>query len=515
MTMQQAEAVSRTETREVAVPDGENAYERLCALADIAPVDQSIRLKRFADAAQMADISLQQRLTAGIQVFLDLATRNNARIERIDKTLLDQFIARIDQTISGQLDAILHHPDFQRLESAWRGLHFLLERCDFRCNTKVEVLDCTKADLLEDFEESPEIIQTGLYRHVYVNEYDTPGGQPFGAMVADFEFDASAQDITLLRETSKVSASAHCPFLSSVGAKFFGKSKVEDIAKINDLSNYMEKAEFTRWRSFRETEDSRYVGLLAPRFLLRLPYGQDTAPVRTFNYEEDVSGEDHENYLFGNPVFAFAGNIGQSFAKHGWAVNIRGPEAGGKVDNLPVHLQDTGKGMQIKMPTEMLISETRELELANLGFIPLSYYKNSDFACFFSANSVQKPAEYADAGANANSMINARLPYIFLVSRLAHYLKVLQRENIGSSKSRQKLETELNAWIQTLVTKMKDPAPELIATHPLRDGQVTVREIPENPGYYSVDLYVRPHFQIEGVDVKLNLVAQMPRDNGK
>jgi type VI secretion system protein ImpC len=514
MSMQDT-APSNNRAQEATVLDHENSYERLCGLVDIAPLNQTIKLNSFADASLMADISLQERLTAGIQVFLDLATRNNARIERIDKTLLDQYIAQIDQTIGKQLDVILHHPVFQELESAWRGLHSLVERCDFRCNTKVEVLDCSKEDLLEDFEEAPEIIQTGLYRHVYVSEYDTPGGQPFSNIVANYEFDNSAQDITLLREASKVSASAHCPFLASVGANFFGKSSVEEITKINDLTNYMEKAEYTRWRSFRETEDSRYVGLLTPRFLLRLPYGQDTTPVRTFNYEEDVSAGDHGNYLFGNPVFAFAGNIAQSFTKHGWAVNIRGPEAGGKVSNLPVHLQDAGKGMQIKMPTEMLISETRELELSNLGFIPLSYYKNSDFACFFSANSVQKPNEYADTAANANSMINSRLPYIFLVSRLAHYLKVLQRENIGSSKSRQKLENELNNWLQTLVTKMKDPEPELIATHPLRDGQVTVREIPENPGYYSVDLFVRPHFQIEGVDVQLKLVAQMPRDNSK
>jgi type VI secretion system protein ImpC len=506
-------ASQKNETQEVTTFEEENAYERLCSLAEIAPVDESFKLNSFADASRMADMSFEQRLTAGIQVFLDLATRNDTRIERIDKTLLDGFIAQIDQNIGDQLDVILHHPKFQKMESAWRGLYFLVERCDFRCNTKVEVLDCPKEDLLEDFEDSPELTQTGLYKHVYVSEYDTPGGQPFASIVANYDFDASAQDISLLRETSKVSASAHCPFLAAVGTKFFGKTSVEEIAKINDLSNYIEKAEYTRWRNFRETENSRYVGLLTPRFLMRLPYGQDSTPVRAFNYEEDISATDQSSYLFGNPVFAFAANIAQSFAKHGWAVNIRGPEAGGKVPNLPVHLHDNGKGMQIKMPTEMLISETRELEMANLGFIPLSYYKNSDFACFFSANSVQKPAEYADPGANANSMINARLPYIFLVSRLAHYLKVLQRENIGSSKSRQKLEDELNNWLQTLVTKMNDPAPELIATHPLRDGEVVVREIPENPGYYSVDLFARPHFQIEGVDVRLNLVAQMPRDN--
>ncbi|BCA78400.1 type VI secretion system contractile sheath large subunit [Desulfuromonas sp. AOP6] len=512
MSTQQA-AAKLNASPEERVLDAENAYERLCKLVDIDPLRESIQLTRFADASQMADISLQQRLTAGIQVFLDLTARNSAQIERIDKVLLDRYIAQIDQTISGQLDAILHHPSFQQIESSWRGLQFLVDRCDFRRNTKVEILDCTKEDLREDFEEAPEIIQTGLYRHVYVNEYDTPGGEPFSSIIGNYEFDNSAQDTALLRDISKVSASAHCPFLASVGARFFGKESVDEIAKINDLTNYMEKAEYTRWKSFRATEDARYIGLLTPRFLLRLPYGQDSTPVRTFNYEEDVSGLDHRHYLFGNPVFAFAGNIAQSFAQHGWAVNIRGPEAGGKVANLPVHMHDTGKGMQMKMPTEMLISETRELEMANLGFIPLSYYKNSDFACFFSANSVQRPAEYADANANANSMINSRLPYIFLVSRLAHYLKVLQRENIGSSKSRQVLENELNGWLQTLVTKMKDPEPELIATHPLRDGKVTVKEIPENPGYFSVDLFVQPHFQIEGVDVQLKLVAQMPRDN--
>jgi type VI secretion system protein ImpC len=260
MSMQDT-APKKSSTRETVALEHDNSYERLCELVDISPLNQSIKLNSFADASRMADISLQERLTAGIQVFLDLATRNNARIERIDKTLLDQYIAQIDQTIGSQLDVILHHPDFQKMESSWRGLQFMVDRCDFRCNTKVEILDCSKEDLLEDFEEAPEIIQTGLYKHVYVSEYDTPGGQPFSNIVANFEFDSSAQDVTLLREASKVSASAHCPFLASVGAKFFGKSSVEEIAKINDLSNYMEKAEFTRWRSFRDTEDSRYVGL--------------------------------------------------------------------------------------------------------------------------------------------------------------------------------------------------------------------------------------------------------------
>ena len=236
--------------------------------------------------------------------------------------------------------------------------------------------------------------------------------------------------------------------------------------------------------------------------------------MRSFNYREDTDGENADNYLWGNASFAFAANMAQSFKENGWAVNIRGPESGGKVEALPLHQYDAGKGLQTKIPTEILISETRELEFANLGFIPLSYYKNSDYACFFSANSVQRPAEYTTNEATANSRINSRLPYIFLVSRISHYLKVLQRENIGSSKPRQELENELNEWIQTLVTKMKNPEADLIATHPLQDGKVSVRELPDNPGFYAVDLFVMPHFQIEGVDVRLSLVAQMPKDKG-
>ncbi len=487
------------------------AYERLCRLVEIAPLQEQVSIESFADASHLADISLNKRLTAGIQVFLDLAARSRNRIERIDKTLLDSYIAQIDEAISRQLDAVLHHFEFQQIESTWRGLQHLVSNCDFRANIKLELLDCRKDDLREDFEEAPETVQTGLYKHVYVNEYDTPGGEPVSAIVANYEFENSPQDIALLSEVSRVAASAHCPVIGSVGARFFGKESIDELPKIHDLATYMERAEYIRWQSFRESEDARYVGLVLPRFLLRLPYGADTNPVRTFNYEENVLAEGHHNYLWGNAAFAFAANVARSFADNGWAVNIRGPESGGKVESLPIHNYDVGKGLQSKIPTEILIPETREIEFARLGFIPLSYYKNSDYACFFSADSVQKPAEYHTPEATANSRINARLPYIFLVSRIAHYLKVLQRENIGTTKSRQDLENELNGWLQTLVTKMKDPEPELLATHPLKDGRVEVKEIAENPGFFSVSLYIIPHFQIEGVDVRLNLVAQMPR----
>lgn len=497
-------------TPEVQTEEPGSIYEKLCDLVNIQPVKEGVNLSAFSDLKKMAEADQNARLTAALQVFLDVMSEQTAQTEKIDKALLDSHINRIDETISRQLDAVLHHPAFQEVESTWRGLKYLVDRCDFKSNVKVELLDVSKEDLREDFEEAPDTTQSGLYKHIYVNEYDTPGGEPITAIVGNYEFDASAQDIALLSEISRVSSVAHCPFLASVGTKFFGKEDVNDIPKIHDLATYMDRAEYIRWKAFRESEDARYIGLTLPRFLLRLPYGKDNIPVRTFDYEENVNGETHENYLWGNSAFAFAANMAKSFKDNGWCVNIRGPESGGKVENLPIHMYDAGRGLQGKIPTEIIIPETRELEYANLGFIPLSYYKNSDYACFFSANSVQKPAEYNTPEATANSRINARLPYIFLVSRLAHYLKVLQRENIGSTKSRQVLENELNDWIQTLVTKMNDPDPDLVATHPLRDGQVVVKEIPENPGFYSVELFVMPHFQIEGVDVRLSLVAQMP-----
>ncbi len=495
---------------EESVVEQTSVYERLCNLVEINPVSDPLDYAAFSDLKTMADVSADQRLTAALQVFLDVVSKNDSKFKRIDKALLDSYITRIDETLSRQLDEVLHHPSFQEIESTWLGLQYLVKRCDFKSNTKVELLDVSKEDMREDFEEAPDTTQSGLYKHIYVQEYDTPGGEPVTSIVSNYEFDSSAQDIALLTEISRVASVAHCPFLASVGTKFFGKESIDEIPKVHDLSTYMDRAEYIRWKAFRESEDSRYIGLTLPRFLLRLPYGRDNNPVRTFNYEEQVQSEGGEKYLWGNSAFAFAANMADSFKENGWCVNIRGPESGGKVKNLPIHMYDAGRGLQGKIPTEIIIPETRELEFSNLGFIPLSYYKNSDFACFFSANSVQKPAEYSTPEATANSRINSRLPYIFLVSRLAHYLKVLQRENIGSTKSRQVLEDELNNWVQSLVTKMNDPEPELVATHPLRDGKVVVKEIPENPGFYSVELFVMPHFQIEGVDVRLSLVAQMP-----
>lgn len=487
-------------------------YTQLCELAETVPYNQQLSLNRFISKEDMAVHNLNERLAASLQVFITMLADEQNTVPQIDKVLLDHYIAKLDTVIGAELDEILHHEQFQKYESAWRSLKYLIDNVNFRANIKIEILDVDKQTLQTDFEDAPDTTQTGLYKHIYVQEYDTPGGEPISALISNYEFDVSAPDVSLLTELSKVAASAHCPFIGGVGAKFFHKKTIDDVTKINDLSNYMERAEYIRWNNFRDSEDARYIGLTLPRFLLRLPYGEQN-PIRSFCYEEQVNGETAANYLWGNAGFACAANMARSFQKYGWTLNIRGPESGGKVEQLPLHQYDIGKGLQTKIPSETIIPETRELEYANLGFIPLSYYKNSDFACFFSANSVQKPQQYLAADATFNSRINARLPYIFLSSRLGHYLKVLQRENIGSNKNRIELESELNAWLQTLVTKMNKPGPELAATHPLRDGQVSVEEIPDNPGFYKISMYAVPHFQIEGIDVRLSLVGKLPKGN--
>ncbi|MDR3013063.1 MAG: type VI secretion system contractile sheath large subunit [Chitinispirillales bacterium] len=478
---------------------------------NIAPPTAAIAISKFKDPQALAESKASERIGAALALFVDSVLESESTIEKIDKAVLDTHIAALDKRISLQLDEILHAPPFQKLESIWRSLDFLVQRTDFRKNVKINILNVAKDELAEDFEDVPETIQSGLYKHAYTDEYDTPGGEPYAAMISDFNFDSSPADIALLQEISRVASSCHCPFIGAATPKFFAKEKAADLTKIEDLHNYMERSEFLRWNSFRQSEDSRYVGLVLPRFSLRLPYGPDTAPVKEFVYRENVAGADSSKYLWGNATFAFASNMVRSFIDNGWCVQIRGPESGGRVDDLPVHVFDAGRGTEVKIPTEILIPETREFEFAQEGFIPLSFYKNRSYACFFSANSTQKPQEFDNPTITANMRINSRLPYIFLISRIAHYLKVIQRENIGSTKSRMVLQEELTRWIKRLVTEMNDPGPDLIATHPLKDADVIVTELEDNPGFFRVSLSVIPHFQIEGIDINLSLVSKLPK----
>lgn len=491
--------------------DPAGVYASLFEKINLKPVSHLSDINVWQDETAMAEADNNERVTAAVRIFIDCLARSGQKVEKLDKMLIDQHIAQVDLQISHQLDAIMYHPQFQQVESLWRGLEHLVNNTDYRQNVRTEILDVSKEDLRQDFEDASEIVQSGLYWHTYTAEYDMPGGEPIAAIVSSYEFDASTQDVVLLRNISKVSAATHMPFIASVGPQFFLKNSMEEVAAIKDINNYFERAEYIKWKAFRETDDARYIGLTMPRVLGRLPYGPDTLPVRSFNYVEEVKGPDHKKYLWTSASFAFAANMVRSFINNGWCVQIRGPQAGGDVQDLPIHLYDLGTGNQVKIPSEIMIPETREFEFSNLGFIPLSYYKNRDYACFFSANSVQIPTVYDTADVTANSRINARLPYLFLLSRIAHYLKILQRENIGTTKDRRLLELELNNWVRSLVTEMTDPGDALQASHPLRDAKVVVQDIEDNPGFFRVQLFAVPHFQVEGMDINLSLVSQMPK----
>lgn len=330
-------------TVEKTLPQG-GVYASLFEKINLTPVTKLGELDGFQDNNIMAETSADARVTAAVQVFMQCLKKSGQTVEKLDKTLLDHHIAELDFQISLQLDEVMHNDEFQKVESVWRGLKSLVDKTDFRQNVKLEILDLSKDELRQDFEDSPEIIQSGLYKQTYIAEYDTPGGEPIGAIISAYEFDASAQDVALMRNLSKVSAAAHMPFIGSAGPKFFLKDSMEEVAAIKDIGNYFDRAEYIKWKSFRETDDSRYIGLVMPRVLGRLPYGPDTVPVRSFNYIEEVKGPDHDKYLWTNASFAFAANMVKSFINNGWCVQIRGPQAGGAVQDLPIHLYDLGTG---------------------------------------------------------------------------------------------------------------------------------------------------------------------------
>ncbi|MDO9020058.1 MAG: type VI secretion system contractile sheath large subunit [Deltaproteobacteria bacterium] len=451
----------------------------------------------------------------GVQHFIAEMLAPGRATERVDKNIVDAMIAEIDSRLSAQINAILHHPDFQRLESAWRSLKFLVDRVDFRENIKVEMLNCSKEDLLNDFEDSPEVPKSGLYKLVYSREYGTFGGKPLGLMVGNYEFDAGPQDISLMQKIASVAAMAHAPFISAAAPKMFGEDNWENLPNLKDLKSLFEGPQYARWHAFRESEDARYVGLTMPRFLLRMPYGASTIPVKSFNFEEDVVGS-HDKYLWGNAAVAMATRVADSFAKYRWCPNIIGPQAGGTVEDLPLHQYEAMGEIQTKIPTEVQLTERREYELSEEGFIGLTFRKDSNNACFFSANSVQKAKYFGQSPegreAETNYRLGTQLPYMFIMNRLAHYLKVLQREQIGSWKERVDLERELNTWIGQYVADMDDPAPGVRSRRPLRKASIEVKEVEGQPGWYRCDLKVRPHFKYMGAAFTLSLVGKLDKE---
>jgi type VI secretion system protein ImpC len=430
---------------------------------------------------------------------------------RISGQLVDQLVADIDAKISAQMDLILHAEPFQKLESSWRALKFLTDRTDFRENTKIEIMNVSKEDLLSDFEDAPDITKSGLYKQAYTAEYGQFGGKPYGAMIADYEFGPGAQDIKLLQYAGSVATMSHVPFIAAAGSQFFGLNDWRDLPNLKDLSSIFEQPAYAKWQSFRQSEDARSVALTLPKFLLRLPYSDDN-PVKTFHYIENV-GDDNRNYSWGNTAFAFASRLTDSFAKYRWCANIIGPQGGGAVNDLPLyHYMDEGVS-KTKVPTQVLISERREVELADEGFIALTMRKGSDNAAFFSANSVLKPKFFGNSKegkeAELNYRLSAQLPYMMVMNRLAHYIKVLQRENIGAWKEREDLERGLNTWISQYVTEMDNPVPEVRSRRPLRAAHIAVTDVEGDPGWYAVNLQVRPHFKYMGSNFTLSLVGKL------
>jgi type VI secretion system protein ImpC len=450
----------------------------------------------------------------GVEAFISEMLRPARAAERVERKLVDEMIAEVDKKLSLQLDEVLHHQDIQRMESAWRGLKMMVDKTDFRENNKIEILNVTKEELLDDFEDAPEIMKSGLYKTVYTAEYGQFGGKPIGSIIANYDFGPGPQDMALIQKIASVSAMAHAPFIAAASPKFFGEESFLNLPNLKDIKAIMEGPQYIKWRSFRESEDSRYVGLTLPRFLLRLPYGPDSNPVKSFNYEETVSAS-HEHYLWGNTAFAFATRLADSFAKFRWCPNIIGPKSGGAVEDLPMHQFEAMGEIQTKIPTEILISERREYELSEEGFIALTMRKDSDNAAFFSANSCQKPKFFGISAegkeAETNYRLGTQLPYMYIMCRLAHYIKVLQREQIGSWKERVDLENELNKWISQYVADMEAPPPGVRSRRPLRQAQISVEDVEGEPGWYRVDMKVRPHFKYMGAFFTLGLVGKLDK----
>jgi type VI secretion system protein ImpC len=450
----------------------------------------------------------------GVTALLGELLQSPAPIPKVDRQAVDAIIANIDETLSAQVNAILHHPQVQAMESAWRGLKALVDRIDFRENIVLEMLQVTKDELMEDFEDAPDITKSGLYQLVYSNEYGVFGGQPYGAMVGAFDVGPNGQDMELLRQCAAVASMAHAPFLTNASPRFFGSDTFDSLPHLKDLKSMMQSPALIKWHAFRDSEDSRYVGLCLPRFLLRLPYGPDGVPVKAFNFEEDVVGT-HNHYLWGHASLALAARVAESFAKYRWCPHIIGPTSGGTVDNLPMHTFQAMGELQSKIPTEVLLTERREYELSEEGFIGLTYRKESDNACFFSANSAQRARSFGKTEeglqAESNFRLSTQLPYMFIMTRLAHYVKVMQREQLGSFKERADLERELNIWLSQYVADMEDAAPGVRARRPLRRARIAVQDVEGQPGWYRCRLEVQPHLKYMGASFTLSLVGRLDK----
>jgi len=449
-----------------------------------------------------------------VRTLAEQALRETAVVSDDVTGTIKAIIAEIDKKLSDQVNAIMHNERFQQVESAWRGLHYLVNNSETDEMLKIRVMNISKKDLAKNLKKYKGTAwdQSPIFKKLYEEEYGQLGGEPYGSLVGDYYFDHTPGDVELLGQMAQIAAAAHAPFLAAASPTAMGMDSWQELANPRDLAKIFSSPEYAGWRSLRESDDAKYVGLAMPRFLSRVPYGAKTSPVEEFDFEEETGGGDHSKYTWSNAAYAMAVNINRSFKQYGWCTAIRGVESGGAVEELPVHTfpSDDG-GVDMKCPTEIAISDRREAELANSGFMPLIHRKNTDVAAFIGAQSLQKPAEYDDPDATSNARLSARLPYLFASCRFAHYLKCMVRDKVGSFKEREEMQRYLHNWVQQYV--LGDPSragDEMKAKKPLAGAEVVVEEIEGNPGYYSAKFFLRPHYQLEGVNVTLSLTSKLP-----
>jgi type VI secretion system protein ImpC len=462
--------------------------------------------KPTSDAAKDA-------VETAVKTLAEQALASTTLISSDTRATIESIVAEIDKKLSAQINLIVHHPDFQTLEGSWRGLYHLVSNTETDETLKIRVMNISKKDVAKTLKtyHGTAWDQSPLFKKLYEEEFGTPGGEPFGALVGDFYFDNSPPDVETLGDISKISAAAHMPFISAAAPSLMGMNSWSELSNPRDITKIFTTPDYAAWRSLRDSDDSKYLCLTMPRFLSRLPYGAKENPVEEFDFEESAEGQDSSNYTWANAAYAMAANITRAFKKSGWCAQIRGVESGGIVEGLPVHTFPTDDGgVDMKCPTEIAITDRREAELGKNGLMPLSSWKNTDFAVFVGAQSLQKPAVYDNPDATANANLAARLPYLFATCRFAHYLKCIVRDKIGSYKSRDDMERWLNDWIQLYVNSDVNASDEGKAKQPLSEAKVTVEEVAGNPGYYTSVFYLKPHFQLEGLTVSLRLITKLP-----
>jgi type VI secretion system protein ImpC len=469
-------------------------------------LDQIVASGRFnRDAATL------ERGRDMVKEFVSQVLEGHMTLTRDAEASIQARIAQIDRLISIQLNEVLHYPAFQKLEGTWRGIKYLIDQSETNDMLKIKVLNASKRELLKDLQRAPEFDQSALFKKVYEEEFGVFGGAPFAALTGDYEFGRGPEDIECLERISQVASAAHAPFMSAASADLLNLSSYTQLGAPRDIGKIFDSTEYAKWKSFRQSDDSRYVALTLPHILMRLPYGKDTKQIEAFDYEEAVDGSDHYKYLWGNAAFGLAARLTNSFSKYGWCASIRGVEGGGLVEGLPAHTFRTDEGdVALKCPTEVAITDRREKELADQGLVPLVHCKGTDYAAFFSVQTANKPKLYDKEAANANARLSSQLPYILAMSRFAHYLKAMMRDKIGSFMTRQDCEKFLNQWISNYVVSDDNASQAAKASHPLREAAIQVSEVPGKPGAYRAVAFLKPHFQLDELSVSLRLVADLP-----